>query len=222
MYCTREAAKVLGISLKGKACAIQGYGNAGQFAHELGEQLLGVKVVAVSDSRGGIYNENGLDFAKVMAHKGGTGSVVGMPGCKSITNEELLELPVTVLFPAALENQINGENAGRIKAKLIGELANGPTTPAADDILNRNGVFVLPDFLCNGGGVTVSYFEQVQNSYNYYWPLEEVREKLDAKMTAAFKSMYDMSQAYGVNNRIAAYLVAVQRVAEAVRMRGWV
>ena len=222
MYCTREAAKVLGVSLKGKACAIQGYGNAGQFAHELGEQLLGVKVVAVSDSRGGIYNENGLDFAKVMAHKGGTGSVVGMPGCKSITNEELLELPVTVLFPAALENQINGENAGRIKAKLIGELANGPTTPAADEILNRNGVFVLPDFLCNGGGVTVSYFEQVQNSYNYYWPLEEVREKLDAKMTAAFKSMYDMSQAYGVNNRIAAYLVAVQRVAEAVRMRGWV
>jgi glutamate dehydrogenase (NAD(P)+) len=148
--------------------------------------------------------------------------VVNMPGCKSLTNQELLELDVDVLFPAALENQITGENAANIKAKIVGELANGPTTPEADQILNKNGVFVLPDFLCNGGGVTVSYFEQVQNSYNYYWPLEEVQEKLDQKMTAAFRAMYDMAQAYRVDTRVAAYLVAVQRVAEAVRMRGWV
>jgi glutamate dehydrogenase (NAD(P)+) len=222
MYCTREAAKALGINLKGQTAAIQGYGNAGQFAHKLGEQLLGLKVVAVSDSRGGIYNAKGLKFEDVLAHKGTTGSVVDMPGCKNITNQELLELDVTALFPAAMENQITGANAAKIKAKVVGELANGPTTPEADAILHKNGVFVLPDFLCNGGGVTVSYFEQVQNSYNYYWPLEEVQEKLDHKMTAAFHSMYDMAQAYSVNTRVAAYLVAVKRVAEAVKMRGWV
>jgi glutamate dehydrogenase (NAD(P)+) len=222
MYCTREAAKALGIELKGQTAAIQGYGNAGQFAHELGEQLLGLKVVAVSDSKGGIYSAKGLKFEEVLAHKGATGSVANMPGCKSITNQELLELDVAVLFPAALENQITGENAARIKAKIVGELANGPTTPEADQILDKKGIFVLPDFLCNGGGVTVSYFEQVQNSYNYYWPLEEVQEKLDHKMTAAFHSMYDMAQAYSVNTRVAAYLVAVKRVAEAVKMRGWV
>jgi glutamate dehydrogenase (NAD(P)+) len=222
MYCTREAAKALGVDLKGQTVAIQGYGNAGQFAHQLGQQLLGLKVVSVSDSKGGIYNPKGLKFEEVMAHKGGTGSVVNLPGCENITNKQLLELGVGVLFPAAMENQITAENAANIKAKIIGELANGPTTPDADRILHKNGVFVLPDFLCNGGGVTVSYFEQVQNSYNYYWPLEEVHEKLDQKMTAAFRAMYDMAQAYRVNTRVAAYLVAVQRVAEAVRMRGWV
>jgi glutamate dehydrogenase (NAD(P)+) len=222
MYCTREAATALGLNLKDQTAAIQGYGNAGQFAHQLGQQLLGLKVVAVSDSQGGIYNAKGLKFEEVLAHKGGTGSVVNMPGCENITNKELLELGVTVLFPAAMENQITVENAANIKAKILGELANGPTTPDADQILHKNGVFVLPDFLCNGGGVTVSYFEQVQNSYNYYWPLEEVHEKLDQKMTAAFRAMYDMAQAYGVDTRVAAYLVAVQRVAEAVRMRGWV
>jgi glutamate dehydrogenase (NAD(P)+) len=222
MYCTREAAKALGMNLKGQTAAIQGYGNAGQFAHELGQQLLGLKVVAVSDSKGGIYSAKGLKFEEVLAHKGGTGSVVNMSGCENITNQQLLELGVTVLFPAAMESQITGENAANIKAKIVGELANGPTTPEADQILHKNSVFVLPDFLCNGGGVTVSYFEQVQNSYNYYWPLEEVHEKLDQKMTAAFRAMYDMAQAYRVDTRVAAYLVAVQRVAEAVRMRGWV
>jgi glutamate dehydrogenase (NAD(P)+) len=222
MYCTREAATALGLNLKDQTAAIQGYGNAGQFAHQLGQQLLGLKVVAVSDSQGGIYNAKGLKFEEVLAHKGGTGSVVNMPGCENITNKELLELGVTVLFPAAMESQITAENAANIKAKIVGELANGPTTPDADQILHKNGVFVLPDFLCNGGGVTVSYFEQVQNSYNYYWPLEEVHEKLDQKMTAAFRAMYDMAQAYSVDTRVAAYLVAVQRVAEAVRMRGWV
>ncbi len=222
MYATREAAKAMGIDLKGKTAAIQGYGNAGMFAHQLGEELLGLKIVAVSDSKGGVYKEDGLDPDMVMAHKGKTGSVVDFPGAKSVTNSELLTLDVTVLFPAALENQITGQNAAEVKATILAELANGPTTPEADDILYRKGVFVLPDFLCNAGGVTVSYFEQVQNAYNYYWPTEEVYQKLDEKMTAAFHSMYDMSQAYKVNNRVAAYLVSVSRVAEAVRTRGWV
>ncbi len=222
MYATREAAKALGIDLKGKTAAIQGYGNAGMFAHQLGQELLGLKVVAVSDSKGGIHKEDGLDPEAVMAHKGKTGSVVDFPGAKNVTNAELLTLDVTVLFPAALENQITGQNAAEVKATILSELANGPTTPDADDILYENGVFVLPDFLCNAGGVTVSYFEQVQNAYNYYWPTAEVYEKLDEKMTAAFHSMHDMSQAYKVSNRIAAYLVSVTCVAEAVRTRGWV
>jgi glutamate dehydrogenase (NAD(P)+) len=222
MYAVREAAKVLGIDLKGKTAAIQGYGNAGHFAHELAQELLGLKVVAVSDSKGGVYNENGLDLEEVIAHKGKTGSVVDLPGHSNITNQELLVLDVTVLFPAAMENQVTGQNAADVKAKILAELANGPTTPEADDILGGNGVFVVPDFLCNAGGVTVSYFEQVQNAYNYYWPIEEVYEKLDEKMTAAFHSMHEMAQAYKVRNRVAAYLVAVSRVAEAVTMRGWV
>jgi glutamate dehydrogenase (NAD(P)+) len=222
MIAVREAAKALGIDLKNKTAAVQGYGNAGMFAHQLGQEKLGLKTVAVSDSRAAIYNEKGLDPDKVAAHKSKTGSVVDMPGCKNISQEELLALDVTVLIPAALENQITAQNAVDVKAKILAELANGPTTPEADDVLYKNGVFVLPDFLCNAGGVTVSYFEQVQNAYNYYWPIEEVYEKLDAKMTAAFHSMYEMAKAYKVNNRIAAYLVAVSRVAEAVRMRGWV
>jgi len=222
MYAVREAAKVLGIDLNGKTAAIQGYGNAGHFAHKLAQELLGLKVVAVSDSKGGIYSEKGLDLEEVIEHKGKTGSVVDLSGYENITNQELLALDVTVLFPAALENQITAHNAADVKATILAELANGPTTPAADDILHKNGVFIIPDFLCNAGGVTVSYFEQVQNAYNYYWPIEEVYERLDEKMTAAFHSMYEMAQAYNVNNRIAAYLVAVSRVAEAVRIRGWV
>jgi glutamate dehydrogenase (NAD(P)+) len=222
MYAVREAAGALGIDLKGKTAAIQGYGNAGMFAHQLGQELLGLKTVAVSDSKGGIYYEKGLDPDAVMAHKGRTGSVIDFPGAKNISNAELLALEATVLFPAALENQITGQNASDVKATVLAELANGPTTPEADAILQKSGIFVIPDFLCNAGGVTVSYFEQVQNSYNYYWPTEEVYGKLDEKMTVGFQSMYDMAQAYRVNNRVAAYLVAVSRVAEAVRTRGWV
>ncbi len=221
MYCVREAGKVLGIDLKGATAAIQGYGNAGQFAHTLGEELLGLKVVAVSDSQGGIYNPNGLSAKEVMAHKEKTGSVKGFPGAKAITNEELLELDVVVLFPAALENQITAANAGRIKARIVAELANGPTTPEADAVLFKNKVYVIPDFLCNAGGVTVSYFEQVQNAYNYYWDVAEVHERLDRKMTTAFHAVHTMAQEHKVHNRVGAYLVSVQRVAEAVRLRGW-
>jgi len=222
MYCIREAGKVLGIDLKGATAAIQGYGNAGQFAHLLGEELLGLKVVAVSDSKGGIYNPDGLDPKAVMEHKQNTGSVIDFPGAKNITNAELLELDVTVLIPAALENQITGANADRIKAKIVAELANGPTTPEADEILFKNGIYVIPDFLCNAGGVTVSYFEQVQNAYDYYWDVEMVYERLDKKMTDAFHTVHDTAQEYKVNNRMGAYIVAVSRVAEACRLRGWV
>jgi glutamate dehydrogenase (NAD(P)+) len=222
IYTTREAAQVLGINLEGATCAIQGYGNAGSFYHSLAEELLGMKVVAVSDSRGGIINKNGLDSAAVKKHKAETGSVINFPGADNLSNEELLELEVTVLAPSALENVITARNAANIKARMTAELANGPTTPHADDVLYDNGVYVQPDFLCNAGGVTVSYMEMVQNSYQYYWTAEMVHERLDHKMTKAFHDVHRMAEAKKVNNRVAAYLVAVDRVAQAVRLRGWV
>jgi glutamate dehydrogenase (NAD(P)+) len=222
IYTVREAGKVLGIDLKGATAAIQGYGNAGQFAHKLGEEILGLKVVAVSDSRGGVFRAEGIPFEEGVAWKNKNGTVLDMANTKNITNEELLELDVVVLFPSALENVITDANAGNVKAEISAELANGPTTPEADQILHENGVYVIPDFLCNAGGVTVSYFEQVQNAYDFYWPLELVHERLDAKMTAAFHAVHKMAQEKGVHNRLAAYLVAVQRVAEACKLRGWV
>ncbi len=222
MYTIREAVKILGLELEGATVAVQGYGNAGQFAHKLVTEMFGCKVVAVSDSRGGIYNPDGLDFGAVTAHKKNTRSVVNFAGTKNINNEELLELDVDILVPAALENQIGDWNAANIKAKIVAELANGPTTPEADDILHKNGVFVIPDFLCNAGGVTVSYFEQVQNAYDFYWEEDEVYEKLDKKMTAAFHAVYNASQKYNVHNRMGAYAVAVARVAEVAKLRGWV
>ena len=222
IFTVREAAKVLDLELEGATAAVQGYGNAGSFAHILGQEILGLKVVAVSDSKGGILDWNGLDPEAVIAHKKATGSVINYPGAESITNEELLELEVEVLFPSALENVITGENAGRIKAKISAELANGPTTPEADKILYDNGVYVIPDFLCNAGGVTVSYFEMCQNAYDYYWDVETVHQRLDHKMTSAFHAVHEMAQEYGVNNRVAAYLVSIQRVAKAMKLRGWV
>jgi glutamate dehydrogenase (NAD(P)+) len=222
MFTTREAAKVLGINLKGAPVAIQGFGNAGQFAATLAQELLGCNTVAVSDSRGGVYNPNGMDPFKLIEHKEKTGSVVGFPGAESISNEALLELDVTVLFPSALENQITAANAASVKARIVAELANGPTTPEADEILHRKGVYVIPDFLCNAGGVTVSYFEMVQNAYDYYWDLDTVHDRLDHKMTAAFHAVHEMAQRQKVHNRLAAYLVAVSRVAEVMKLRGWV
>ncbi len=221
MFCLREAAKLLNVDLTKATVAIQGFGNAGQFAASLSHDMLGCTVVAASDSRGGIYQPNGINPKELMAHKTRTGSVVGFPGAKLISNEELLELDVTVLIPAALENVITEANAGRIKAKIMVELANGPTTPEADKILYKNGVYVIPDFLANAGGVTVSYFEMVQNAYDYYWEEELVHERLDKKMTAAFHAVHQMAQKHQVHNRVGAYLVAVNRVAEAVRLRGW-
>jgi glutamate dehydrogenase (NAD(P)+) len=222
MYCVRETAKVIGLDTNGATMAIQGFGNAGQFAATLGIELLGAKIVAVSDSKGGIYDADGLDPDKVIVHKQQTGSVVGYGGAASVGNAELLELDVDILAPAALENQITGANAANIKATIVAELANGPTTPEADDVLYENGVYVIPDFLCNAGGVTVSYFEQVQNAYNFYWEVDLVHERLDKKMTTAYHAVDQTAKTYQINNRMAAYVVAVQRVAEACRLRGWV
>ena len=222
IYVTREAAKELDIDLKGKTMAIQGFGNAGQHAALLGHEILGLKLVAASDSKGGIYNAKGLSSKQVVEYKLKTGSLQGFSGADPISNEELLELEVTVLFPAALENVITASNADQIKCKISCELANGPTTPEADEILYQKKIFVLPDFLANAGGVTVSYFEQVQNTYNFYWPLEEVHKRLDEKMTRAFHGVYQMYLKEKVNMRQAAYLVSVARVAEACKLRGWV
>jgi glutamate dehydrogenase (NAD(P)+) len=222
VYVTREAAKVLGIDLKGKTMAIQGFGNAGQYAALLGHAILGLKLVAASDSKGGIYSEKSLDPKQVVDYKLRTGSLQGFPGADAISNQELLALKVTVLFPAALENVITAANADKIKCTISCELANGPTTPEADEVLYQKKVFILPDFLANAGGVTVSYFEQVQNTYNFYWPLEEVQKRLDEGMTRAFHGVYNMYLKEKVNMRQAAYLVSVARVAEACKLRGWV
>ena len=222
MYCLREAANVNGLNLKGATVAIQGYGNAGSFAHKLVEEMFGCKVVAVSDSKGGIYNKDGLKYKDVMAVKTKTGSVANYKDAEKISNEKLLELKVDVLIPAALENVITEKNANKVKAKIIVELANGPTTPKADEILYKNGNYIIPDFLANAGGVTVSYFEWVQNINGYYWTLDEVYERLDKKMTKAFHDVHSMRQKKKVHTRLAAYLVSVQRVVDAMKIRGWV
>ncbi|HOM27647.1 MAG TPA: glutamate dehydrogenase, partial [bacterium] len=169
-----------------------------------------------------IYSEKGLDPYKVIEYKKKNGTVTGFPGTSKITNEELLELDVDVLFPSCLENVISGENSKRIKAKIIAELANGPTTPEADEVLYSKGKFVIPDFLCNAGGVTVSYFEWVQNITGYYWKLEEVHNKLDEKMTKAFYDVIKVYEEKKISPRMAAYLVAVNRVVESMKLRGWV
>jgi glutamate dehydrogenase (NAD(P)+) len=220
MYHLREAAKAIGLKLKGATVAIQGYGNAGDFAHKLVTEMFGCKVVAVSDSKGGIHDAKGLDYAAVHDFKHRKGRLTNFPGAKKISNEELLELPVDILIPAGIENQLTRDNAANIKAKIVLELANGPTTPEADGIMHKNGLLVIPDFLANSGGVTVSYFEWVQNLYGYYWTADEVYQKLDAKMTSAFHAVYDTHRRMKVDMRTAAYVVAVGRVAEAVKLRG--
>ncbi|MEK6976077.1 MAG: Glu/Leu/Phe/Val dehydrogenase [Candidatus Thermoplasmatota archaeon] len=220
MYHLREAAKSIGLKLKGATVAIQGYGNAGDFAHKLVTEMFGCKVVAVSDSKGGIHDPKGLDYAAVHDFKHRKGKLTNFPGAKKLTNEELLELPVDILIPAGIENQLTRDNAANIKAKIVLELANGPTTPEADVVMHKNGLLVIPDFLANSGGVTVSYFEWVQNLYGYYWTADEVYQKLDAKMTSAFHAVYDTHKNMKVDMRTAAYVVAVGRVAEAVKLRG--
>jgi glutamate dehydrogenase (NAD(P)+) len=222
MCVLREAAKILGIDLSNAKIAIQGYGNAGQFAHKLIEKLFGSKVIAVSDSKGGILNENGLSFKELSKFKNETGKVQGFKGAYEITNEELIELDVDVLIPAALENVITDKNADKIKAKIILELANGPTTPEADKILYENKRFVIPDILANAGGVTVSYFEWVQNKQGYQWSAEEVYKKLDEKMTKAFYDVYKVYKSRKVHPRLAAFIISVKRVVEAMRARGWI
>ena len=221
VYTIREATKRLGIPLKGATVAVQGYGNAGSYTAIL-LQDMGARIIGVSDSKGGIVSEKGVDPHAVLQHKQKTGTVVGFPGTEGITNESLLEEECDILVPAALENVITAKNASRIRAKIVAEAANGPTTPEADEILFKNKVFDIPDFLCNAGGVTVSYFEWVQNVYGLYWPVEEIHDRLDKIMTKAFNDVYDMHVKHNINMRMAAYILAVQRVAEAMKLRGWV
>jgi glutamate dehydrogenase (NAD(P)+) len=218
-FTVREAAKKLGIDFRAATVAVQGFGNAGQFAAQLLEEM-GSKVVAVSDSQGGISNENGISIGSVRAHKEKTGSVVGFPGSKSISNEEILETDCTILIPAALENQITKNNAANVSAKLVAEAANGPTTPEADEILHKNKIMVIPDVLANSGGVTVSYFEWLQNLRREYWTEEQVNSMLDKKMTEAFSDVYDTHDRYQVNMRKASIALAVGRVTEAIKTRG--
>ena len=222
IYILREAAKAYDFSLDGQAMAIQGFGNAGQFAALLGEEILGLKLVAASDSKGGVYNPSGIDAKALVDYKMKTGALKDFPETDAITNEELLEMDVPVLFPSALENVITQGNASKIRCKFQCELANGPTSPQADEILFDKGVVVLPDFLANAGGVTVSYFEQVQNTYNFYWDINEVYKRLDNKMTNAFLAVHDMGVREKIHLRDAAYMVSVARVAEACKLRGWV
>jgi glutamate dehydrogenase (NAD(P)+) len=222
LYTIREAAKVLGIELKDARIAVQGYGNAGYFAAKLATELFGCKIVAVSDSRGGVMNMDGIDPEAANQHKIKTGSVAGLANTTPVSNESILELDVDVLIPAALENIITEKNAHKINAKIVAELANGPTTPAADEILFQRGIHVIPDFLCNAGGVTVSYFEMVQNFYMYYWSEIRVHTRLDRKMTEAYKAVYAASQKYNIDMRTAAYVVAIERVVVAMKDRGWI
>jgi len=217
----REAARLLNLDLRGARMVVQGYGNVGSHSAVLLQEM-GCRLVGVGDISGAFYNPNGIDARALQAHVKKHSVIKGFAGLgEEIAPEALLELPCEVLIPAALENQITEKNAARIKPRILAEAANGPTTPSADPILRDNGVYVIPDFLCNAGGVTVSYFEMVQNAYGYYWDEETVHERLDKKMTAAFHAVHREAQARKVHNRLAAYLVAVSRVAEAVRLRGW-
>ena len=219
VICIREAASKIGLNLKGATVVVQGYGNAGSIAAKLIADL-GAKVIAVSDSSGGIQNAAGLDLAAVDAHKKKTGSVVGLAGATPVSNQAILEIPCDVLIPAALENQITAENAAKIKTKIVAEAANGPTTPEADDILFANGALVIPDILCNAGGVTVSYFEWVQDLNRDFWEEEEVNLRLEKKMVRAFHEVYDMAQEQKSHLRTGAYLLSVKRVADAMSVRG--
>jgi len=219
VYTVAEAMKHLDIPVEGATVVVQGYGNAGSVAARL-MQDLGAKVIAVSDSKGGVYNPNGLDTRDVLRHKRETGSVINYPGADTISNAELLTLECTVLIPAALANQITGENAAEVKARIVAEAANGPTTPDADDILHKKGVFVIPDVLCNAGGVTVSYFEWVQDLQSFFWDEDEVNQKLQRIMTRAFHNVLDIAHEKNVDMRTAAYILAISRVARAVEVRG--
>jgi glutamate dehydrogenase (NAD(P)+) len=219
IYHIRRAAEHFGLELKGATAVVQGYGNAGYFAAKFLHED-GVRVVGVSDSQGGIYNPKGLEPADVLAHKQETGSVVNYSGADTITNAELLELACDILVPAALEKQLTGKNAPRVKAKIVAEAANGPTEPEADEILNDRGVFVIPDILCNSGGVTVSYFEWVQDLQQFFWNEREVNKQLEQIMNKAFDAVLQVHLEKQVDMRLAAYIRAIDLVNKATVIRG--
>ena len=220
VFATRQLATELGIDFSKSRVAIQGFGNVGSVAAEIAFAL-GATVVAVSDKDGGLYNPAGINIRDLLEYKRVHRRLQGFPAADPITNAELLELPTDILFPAALENQITADNAPRIQARIVGEGANGPTTPEADRILFDKGVMVIPDVLGNSGGVTVSYFEWVQNQTRLYWTEDEVNHRLEAFMSRAMAEMHTMHERFGVTLRKAAYLVATERIAQAMRVRGW-
>ncbi|MCJ7667727.1 MAG: Glu/Leu/Phe/Val dehydrogenase, partial [Anaerolineae bacterium] len=221
----REALRLLKIDPYSCRASIQGFGNVGHSA-AINLVGLGVKVVLVSDVKGCIFNPEGLDisYLRSITDRYGVVDRDRLRDAEELPGSAWIEQEVEILMPAAVEGQVNGQTVRKIKdsVKILAEGANGPTTPEADEVLHQSNIYVIPDFLCNAGGVTVSYFEGVQNAYNYYWDLEEVHEKLDKKMTAAFHAVHEMAQKKKVHNRLAAYLVAVERVAEAMKLRGWV
>jgi glutamate dehydrogenase (NAD(P)+) len=219
VFVTRQAAKMLGMPMKGARVSIQGFGNAGGVAARLFQQE-GCKVVAISDSQGGIYNESGLDPAVVLRYKQERGSVFGFPGAQAITSQEVLEIPCDILVPAATEGVITAQNAGRILARIVAEAANGPTTPDADKILHQKGTLVIPDILANAGGVTVSYFEWVQDLQSFFWGVDEITQKLEVIMNQAFASVAELADRYQCDMRQAANMLAISRVAEATQIRG--
>jgi glutamate dehydrogenase (NAD(P)+) len=220
MVSTRSALAKLGISPVGTTCAVQGFGNVGSISAKLLETQ-GLKILAISDVTGGYYNPEGINVEEAIAYRDGNkGTLEGFKGGQKITNEELLELDVTVLVPAAMEDQITNENADLVKAKLIVEGANGPIAASADRIINDKGIMVVPDILANAGGVTVSYFEWVQNRLGYFWTEERVYRRADRVMKLAFENVYQASQKYQVSMRIAAYIVAISKVAEVETLRG--
>ncbi|CAN5738399.1 Glu/Leu/Phe/Val dehydrogenase [soil metagenome] len=219
VYCIVEAARKLGIDMHAATVVVQGFGNAGSIAAQLMSRE-GSRIIAVSDSSGGIHDPRGLDIGRVMSWKAEHGTVRGFPAAQSISNADMLELECDVLIPAALENVITEGNAERINTRILAEAANGPTTPEADDILTRRGVFIIPDILCNAGGVTVSYFEWVQDLNRDHWSESIVNSKLHEIMTGAFAETLAMSEKEQVNMRLAAYLLAVERVASATSIRG--
>jgi glutamate dehydrogenase (NAD(P)+) len=220
IYTIQEAAKVIDLDLHGARVVVQGFGNAGESAARfIGE--LGAKVIAVSDSRGGVFNGDGLDLALVTRHKQETGSVIGAPRTRPVSNREILELDCDVLIPAALEGIITERNASQVHTRIIAEAANGPTNPAADDILRQRGIMVIPDILCNAGGVTVSYFEWVQDREEFFWSIDEINARLRRILVRAFEDVHRTSVEHDVDLRRAAYMLSVSRVAEATLTRGF-
>jgi len=220
MIAARESAKHLKFDITGATVAIQGFGNVGSVSADLLATEAGAVIVGISDWKGGVFNAKGLDIAALLEHVGQHKTVAGFPGAEPLTNEDLFKLDVDILIPAALENQITIENAPAIKAKVVVEGANGPTTPDANRHLHDRGVFIVPDILANSSGVTTSYFEWVQDRYGYFWTEKEVNERLEAKMCEAFKAVLETSLKYKVDMRTAAYIVAISRVATVTRMRG--
>lgn len=220
-FAVREAAKEIGLELRGARIAVQGYGNVGYHSARLASKF-GCKVLAVSDSKGGIFSIEGLDPDVVSKHKAKNGSVIGFPGAKTISNDELLELDVDILIPAALEGAITENNAGQIRAKVVAEFANGPTTTEADEVFREKEKLIIPDILCNAGGVIVSYFEMVQNFDMWQWDETDVQKLLDKKMVRAYESVLSMSKEYKVTMRQAAYIVAFKKLVKAIKARGWV